>query len=165
MYTPYVNKFYTLAASQMLLLVSGISYAFPLWCQHLKVGRFAYDQTQVQLIASIADIVRVSSSIAAGLLFNAKVAHHPHAAPRVLLLSGAAATATGYMLLWAGLRGVIPLRYWQVAGLFALASSGSGWTDIAPVSLTGMHFTHSRGTVLALAKAWVGLSARYLGEM
>lgn len=155
-----INKWWTFAASQLLLLISGLSYTFPLWCQHLKVGRFGYDQTHIELIASIADITRVSSSIAVGVVFNTHLDAHPLTAPRLLLLAGAAATAAGYGALWAALRGVLRPSYWQVAALVALGSSGSGWTDIAPVALSGGHFAHCRGTVLALAKAWVGLSAR-----
>lgn len=141
-----VNKWYTFAASQLLLLISGVSYTFPLWSQHLKVGRFSYDQTSIELIASVADITRVASSIAVGILFNNHLHTHPLLAPRLLLLAGAAATATGYAALWAALRGALHPSYWQVAALVALGSSGSGWTDIAPVALSGVHFAHCRGS-------------------
>ncbi|PSC71180.1 MFS general substrate transporter isoform B [Micractinium conductrix] len=152
---PYINKWWTFTASLGLALCCGLTYTVAIWSAELK-SRFGLSQSELQLVASCANIGGYSG-IFAGVLYDA-LERHKRFGPRIVLLIGCVLNASGYFGLWAALQGWFEARLWQLAALAAISANAGAWIDCTIMASNVRNFPSSRGTVVGLLKAGIGLS-------
>ena len=155
-YLPKINKYATFAASMPVALSGGLAYCFGIWSPSLKAA-YHLKQSELEAIGAWHNLGGYSSIIS-GLVYDA-LEHRHHVGPRLSLALGAITNALGFMGLWAAITRRFVASKWQLAILAVLAGNGGTWLDTATLSTNLRNFPASRGTVVGIVKAAVGLSA------
>lgn len=120
---------------------------------------YGLTQGQLELIGAAHNLGGYSSFIS-GLVYDALERRH-HVGPRISLLFGCTSSFFGFAGLWAALtnfRGFHPTVP-QLALIALIAGNGGTWFDTCTLATNLRNFPASRGTVVGLVKASVGLSA------
>ncbi|KAL4452086.1 hypothetical protein ABPG75_007748 [Micractinium tetrahymenae] len=152
---PYLNKWWTFTASVCVSLCAGLTYCFAIWSGELK-STFGLSQPQLELIASAANIGGYSG-IFSGLAYDA-LERHKRFGPRIVLALGCLLNAAGYLGLWAALQGLYEAQFWHLVVLAAVAANAGSWLDTSILATNVRNFPSSRGTVVGVMKAGIGLS-------
>lgn len=146
---------WTFTASLGLSLCCGLTYCFAIWGGELR-HMYGLRQSQLELIASAANIGGYSG-IFAGLLYDS-LERHKRFGPRIVLALGLGLNACGYLGLWAALKGLFQAQFWHLVVLAAVAANAGAWIDTTIMATNVRNFPSSRGTVVGLLKAGIGLS-------
>lgn len=155
-YLPKINKYATFAASIPVALSGGLAYCFGIWSPSLKAA-YHLKQSELELIGAWHNFGGYSS-IVSGLVYDA-LEHRHHVGPRLSLALGAITNSLGFLGLWAAVTRRFVASEWQLAVFAVLAGNGGTWLDTATLSTNLRNFPASRGTVVGIVKAAVGLSA------
>ncbi|KAL4437504.1 hypothetical protein ABPG77_003485 [Micractinium sp. CCAP 211/92] len=153
-FAPKIRR-WTFTASVCISLCAGLTYCFAIWSGELR-STFGLSQPQLELIASAANIGGYSG-IFSGLAYDA-LERHKRFGPRVVLALGCLLNAAGYLGLWAALQGLFEARFWHLVLLAAVAANAGSWLDTTILATNVRNFPSSRGTVVGIMKAGIGLS-------
>lgn len=155
-YLPKINKYVTFAASLPVMLSGGLPYTFGIWNEQIKT---VYDlsQAELQTIGAAHNIGGYLSFIS-GLVYDA-LEHRHHLGPRVSILLGGITNTVGFVGLWLAITQRFTFSIWQIALLALIAGNGGSWFDTCCLTTNIRNFPSSRGTIVGIMKASVGLSA------
>ena len=118
---------------------------------------YGLTQGQLELVGAAHNLGGYSSFIS-GLVYDA-LEHRQHVGPRLSLVIGCLVNMVGFFMLWAAVTKKFEAALWQIACLAILAGNGGTWYDTSPLATNLRNFPASRGTVVGLIKASIGLSA------
>ena len=140
----------------LLPVVGGVVYCFGLWSPLLKKN-YGLSQGTLELIGAAHNLGGYSSFVS-GLVYDA-LEHRHHVGPRLSLVMGSLVNLVGFFLLWAAVTKRFEASIWQLVVLSVFAGNGGTWYDTSPLTTNLRNFPASRGTVVGLVKACIGLSA------
>ncbi|KAG2496084.1 hypothetical protein HYH03_005688 [Edaphochlamys debaryana] len=152
----YLNRWLTFAASCLLQVSAGLSYAYSMYAPALK-ERWGFSETAMLTIGSCLNFGGYLA-IPSGALYD-RLERHKRFGPRLVALIGVVLLVVGYMGLAAAAAGLLAPNYAFVCVCAFLGGNSSTWFDTAAVVTNVRNFPRDRGTVVGILKAFVGLSA------
>ncbi|KAI4992281.1 hypothetical protein ZWY2020_051698 [Hordeum vulgare] len=156
------TRWSALAASALIQCFAGGSYCFGVYSPALKASQ-GYDQSALDAVAFFKD-VGANVGVLSGLL-AAWAPAGGRRRPWIVLLTGAALCAAGYLPMWLAVAGVAPAPLPLVCLYMLLAAQAQTFLNTADVVTAVENFPDRRGTVIGIMKGFLGLSGAILVQV
>ncbi|XBI77727.1 hypothetical protein VPH35_087549 [Triticum aestivum] len=156
------TRWSALAASTLIQCFAGGSYCFGVYSPALKASQ-GYDQSALDAVAFFKD-VGANVGVLSGLL-AAWAPSGGRRRPWLVLLTGAALCAAGYLPMWLAVAGVVPAPLPLVCLYMLLAAQAQTFMNTADVVTAVENFPDRRGTVIGIMKGFLGLSGAILVQV
>lgn len=151
------GSWFLVFASILIMAFSGTTYLFGLYSSQVKHS-LGYDQTTLNLISFFKDI-GTNVGIVSGLISQ-------FTSPWVVLAIGATMNLVGYFMVWLSVTGhVVKPQVWQMCLYFYIGANSQAFAGTAVLVNCVKSFPQNRGSVLGLAKGYMGLSGAIFTQL